>query len=450
VAYEHRVYEFQIPLNEVAANIGAQIRYGFGCYGTVAVMPPTKHSACGMEWGIVNTPSWEDLEILPASDILDYDIGGDGDTIYAVLELESACTEVGWYDPSVPSTGWEHFALVKSTDGGVTWSDITDNVQDAANLPDGLSHVGFGSLSFVSVAPDDEDWVAVVGYKQGPASVPMVVVSKDGGDNFSYAGDMNDGATWMVKTYDLDVSIEVDGIHNIAVAGITSAPAGAIFRLKAGTWLSASWEDTTDSDYPGWDAGVANAPSEYVIACEFSPNFDLDDTIVIIGIDLGTPAVFYIQSGIWESAGSWNNNAGFPNAVQIKADGDTLGVLLPYQRCAGLSLPADYDGSDSGARSFFIYVNAVNVTTTIYGGWVIRVDNNALSPVCGPPGDPLLASIDVHGDADTGKLMIGEYVQWDNDAPDVGAPIEAECCAGVRVWHTEELDFCCPQWDGAC
>ncbi|MDD5591289.1 MAG: hypothetical protein PHY18_05110, partial [Dehalococcoidales bacterium] len=49
VAYEHRVYEFQIPLNEISANIGAQIRYGFGCYGTVAVEPPpTKHSStCG-------------------------------------------------------------------------------------------------------------------------------------------------------------------------------------------------------------------------------------------------------------------------------------------------------------------------------------------------------------------------------------------------------------------
>ena len=26
----------------------------------------------------------------------------------------------------------------------------------------------------------------------------------------------------------------------------------------------------------------------------------------------------------------------------------------------------------------------------------------------------------------------------------------ANCCEGVRVWHTEELDFCCPHWDGVC
>jgi len=77
-----------------------------------------------------------------------------------------------------------------------------------------------------------------------------------------------------------------------------------------------------------------------------------------------------------------------------------------------------------------------------------------LSPVCGPAGDPLLASIDVHGDADTGKVMIGEYIRFDNDTGDPGVALDfmsdPGCCGGVRVWHTEELDFCCPQWDGAC
>ena len=44
-----------------------------------------------MEWGQVNTPSWEDMVILPASDILDYAVGEDeGDVVYAVLELESS------------------------------------------------------------------------------------------------------------------------------------------------------------------------------------------------------------------------------------------------------------------------------------------------------------------------------------------------------------------------
>jgi len=36
VSYEHRIYEFVIPLSEINTLIGDEIQYGFGCYGTVA------------------------------------------------------------------------------------------------------------------------------------------------------------------------------------------------------------------------------------------------------------------------------------------------------------------------------------------------------------------------------------------------------------------------------
>ena len=40
VPYEHRIYEFKIPLSRIDARIGHEIEYAFGCYGTVAVAPP--------------------------------------------------------------------------------------------------------------------------------------------------------------------------------------------------------------------------------------------------------------------------------------------------------------------------------------------------------------------------------------------------------------------------
>ncbi|MFC2024763.1 hypothetical protein ACFLTJ_04260 [Chloroflexota bacterium] len=418
----------------------------FGLIGALFAAPA---SADLMEWGIVNTPSWEDIVILPASDILDYDIGGDGDIVYAVLESNYDCNGVGGVYGDHPA------ALVKSEDGGKTWTDITNNVKDATNLPD---EPGDHWVSFVavSVAPDDEDWVAVAGYQCGTGD-PWVVASQDGGSNFSYAGDIVDGAVAMDYIYDLDVSIEVDDIHNIALAGMTDKAAGtgrgAVFRLKAGTWLTGAWEDTSDAtDYLGWDSGVT-ALTEGVVAVVFSLNFDLDDTIVCFGIDDsegGVNGEAFLQSGIWESGGgSWNDQAGFPSAVKIASDGDTLLTGI-YNRSIGLALPDDYDGSDPGARVIYVYVNAFNDTTKLVGGFLMRVDNGSLSEPYGPSGEPLLASIDFHGDADTGKMMIGEYVQWDNDAPDEGLPIEAECCAGVRVWHTVELDPCCPDWELAC
>jgi hypothetical protein len=345
----------------------------------------------------------------------------------------------------------------KSDDGGVTWTDITAKVNGASNLPGPFIQFQFGG---VAVAPDDEEWLAVAGTIYTP-SMPVacaVVASKDGGDNFTYTGDMNDGGGYssMMQIYDVAVSIEVDDIHNIAVAGMNTLAVarGTVYRLKAGTWLSASWEDTSNTaNYLGWDNGVTNL-SEGVVAVAFSTNFDLDDTIVCISIDDSDSPVTgsaFLQSGVWESGtGAWNSSAGFPNAAKITADGDTL-LTGVYLRSCGLALPADYDGSDPGARAVFLYVNAYNTTSWLVGGWVFRADNNSLSAVVGPPGDPLLASIAVSGDADTGKVMIGEYIRWENvSGPDPGYPVPFNDCEGVRVWHTKELDFCCPQWEGAC
>jgi len=344
----------------------------------------------------------------------------------------------------------------KSTDGGVSWDDITGDVQAAASIPGPFS--ALTNYSAVAVAPDDGDWVAIAGQmcnqnlndSSGPGfadyNAPGVVASKDGGDNWSYAGDMVDTShsTWMATIFDMDVSPEVDDIHNIAVAGeIGGSWSGGVYRMKAGTWLTGGWNDTTF--YAGWDSGVTGM-TYGVNTVVFSPNFDIDDTIVILGTNAWTGGNPYLQSGIWETAGTWNDSAAFSKAVEITSDGEEL-LLCSEAGNMGLALPADYDGSTPSARVIFLFVDAYDDTTDLTGGYVFRVDNSALSPVCGPTGDPLLASIDVHGDADTGKLMIGEYLQWDNDYDEA---VPFECCDGVRVWHTEELDFCCPQWDIAC
>ena len=62
--------------------IGLTAGLVLGLIGAVFAAPV---SADVMKWGKVSTPDMGDMVILPASDILDYDIGGDGDTIYAVL-----------------------------------------------------------------------------------------------------------------------------------------------------------------------------------------------------------------------------------------------------------------------------------------------------------------------------------------------------------------------------
>jgi len=279
--------------------IGLSAGLVFGLIGALFAAPV---SADLMEWGIVNTPSWEDMVIVPASDILDYDIGGDGDTIYAVLEV--GCDRDPTFDDGCSASDLNWHRLVKSDDGGVTWTDITANVFNAASIPD-CDTEALCVLWFVSVAQDDEDWLAVVGRTE-PDDEIWVVASEDGGDHFTFAGEVDDPVGHELKyVFDIDVSMEIDGIHNIAVAGRDDCGHGAIFRLKAGTWLSGSWEDTGDiADYSGWNTDV-----DAVIDCEFSPQFDIDDTIVCLGCDVETwrdGGFAVLQSGIWESGGSWS------------------------------------------------------------------------------------------------------------------------------------------------
>ena len=558
------------------------------------VIPAGEARADQMEWGKVNTPSWEDNVIAPGTDIFDYAVGPDGETIYATGAITSvdvkdesihgltgefeidygevtvtrisdnAARIEGWlegnscylmgdftlftamggfaaaitgeitvdpytlceggddraefsgmlYDSdgmftddfyfditggeinvqdwiltgSVDGDEFEDFPLMgiftqprvwKSTDAGVTWEDITATVQDAVNLPGPFFLLSYGSIA---VAPDDEDWLALGGLIFDPEFYmdygiphvfrPAVVASNDGGGEFSFAGNMEDGSedSYLAFMFDIDVSPEVDNIHNIAVAGIATDAGhddllwGSVYRLKAGTWLSGSWEDT--AFYDGWDDWDESGEdwddrpiySIAVVDVEFSPNFDMDDTLVCMTSNLdftnGLEPLPFLQEGIWESGGAWNGKAGFSDAVQITDEGNDL-FTLPGTKSMGAALPDDFDGTDPGANNVYLYVNAFDTVTNKVGGYVFICEDGALTGRCGPSGDPLLASIDVYGDADTCKAMVGVYCEWNNDwdgdmpGEDWG-PQRFDCCQGVAVYHTVELDDCCPEWEAAC
>jgi len=362
--------------------------------------------------------------------------------------------------------------VFSSGDAGVTWSDITDTVQDASDLPNPFVNFQYGG---VAIAPDNEDWIAIAGIDTEGDCV--VVASEDGGSTFTYTGAMTDAtsSTSMVTMYDIDVSPAVDGIYNVAVAGASNAatPAspGTVFRFEAGTWLGGSWVDTTwnsgvTTAYPGWDDSTdVIEPTLWttaVIAVAFSPNFDLDDTIVTMGSTyLRTAAgeaagdgniLPYLQQGLWESGGTgtYNGESSLSDAVPVTNDGNELQAIGAASglRGMGIALPADFDGTSSSDNNVYLYANAKDTVTSVYGGYVMISEAGSLSARCGPSGDPLLASIAVHGDAYTCKAMIGTYAAA-FDA-DTGEITEAAACGGVPVWHTVELDDCCPEWEAAC
>ncbi|MDD5510396.1 MAG: hypothetical protein PHI12_06285 [Dehalococcoidales bacterium] len=433
-----------------------------------------------MEWGQVNTPSWADMVILPDSDIIDYAVGGDeGEIIYAVLELNGYCTEVGYdsaYPPNDP--GNAYYALVKSDDGGVTWSDITEAVVEASSAPWDDTDVDDNdviSLNLVALAPDDEDWVAVAGYWDGASNptalgTPFVLASEDGGSNFTYAHPVEDTSanTELAVMMDMAVSPAVGSIHNIALAGKSDdqlcnsfcSGYGVVYRLEAGTWLTGGWVDTRT--YPGWNDSTDAMDdwafaTEAVVAVDFSPNFDMDDTIVCMSVgdylDSATDVdnMPFIQEGTLDGDGAWNAEAGFGDAILITDEGaDIRTIAARYMM--GFALPADFDGAEPADNNIYFYVNAIDFTAMdpVAKGYVMISEDGALTGRCGPSGDPVLASIDVYGDADTCKAMVGTLGVDFDISLDEEAISEIEPCAGVAVYHTVELDDCCPEWESAC
>ncbi|MFC2045857.1 hypothetical protein ACFLUH_04180, partial [Chloroflexota bacterium] len=369
------------------------------------------------------------------------------------------------YAPTILDGGWTTPKMWKSTDGGETWMDVTDEVQDAIGLP-----APFARFSHVAVPDDDGDFVTVAGCLAdgwpetfGYSAWPAVVASKDGGSNFTYTGDMLDNSQANDRVFsrwgDLAVAPETNGVHSVAAAGMAidlgaddaigggagdaDTLYGAVWRLDAGTWLAAGWSDT--SSYPGWGGGPnPDMTDGFVTSVVFSTSFDLDRAIITLGNDGDT---YFQQSGVWEPGnGTWNNEAGYTPAVEIRDTGNAIAIANTSPDCSfgtsfgdtGIALPSDYDGTLPPKAVTLIYVNGYNPTVEAVGGWVFRVDFGTVSPRTNPSNNPYLHSIAYHGTVDSGKAMAGTLAT------------PGQFCSDVQVFRAADLDICCPKWYAAC
>jgi len=445
------------------------------------VLAPAKVDAYKeTQWSKVTTPSIDDLVLQPGTDVISFAASADGDIIYAILDGTLDCNCNGCIaepDFCGRENGYGN-EVVKSTDGGVTWDDITDETQEE----------GLWYPMMVAIAPDNADYVFVTGYgdEYGDDYDPednddptdeneryMVVGSDDGGDDFS---DMVfQDTAGAEKILCIAVAPEAGDAYNMAVG----TDAGNLWRYKVGGTFGGSWKDTTE--YQGWDDLVdpeGNQTTTAVVAIAFSPFFDADDTVVVITTDTtGTnhgPSGGYLdgntyqQSGIWGTTKAWNAEAGSPftATVQIMDAPPFCEYGLDsfnydeWDHPAGIAMPLDFTGYDSGARYDWIYLNydaddsgdgtSEDVPASFQNefdevGQVFRVKGDGVkyAGVRCEEWDtsttyPLMASIAMTGEIDDGAIMVG--LQGPTD-----------CCAGVNVYRTSEwpIDLCCPQWSGA-
>jgi len=391
------------------------------------------------KWSKVKTPSETDWVIAQDSDIYDFDIGPDGETIYAVGRGHED------NDPGDPM--WS--LLWKSEDGGVTWDDITDELE---------SDVDFEPLNdtlyFVAVAPDDADFLAVAG--ELASGEPFVYGSDDGGDSFA------DTAFKAVSTDDilcLDMSADRDDAHGVAVG----TDGGELWIYEAGSVWGGTWKEASDvAKYAGWKT------SRRVTSVAFSPNWAADDTILCLcaveaGLHTADPDATYQQSALWGTTKAWNDEAGspFPAAVKIIDAPPLFDNINAVESGTGIALPDDFTGYDSGLRYNWVYVNwDTDISTSEPTGFddafdevgqVFRIKGSGVkyAGIACERWDtsasyPLMASISMYGEIDDGNLMVGLLGEKaDGSATD--------CCKGVQVYRTSEwpIDYCCPQWSSA-
>ena len=288
-------------------------------FSLVAVVPPASEvqAAPGeLEWSDVTIPTVNDNVTAPV-DVVDFAVGHDATTIYAVTG--------GTVNPKDRN-------IFKSTDAGVTWSQLTVT---------GVTK----EITSVAVAPDDVNVVAVV------ADDNRVFVSTDGGANWNALPHPHGD---LARIYDIDISPVVGGVRNIAAAGDnTTAASLQYFNLGV---LLPEWTDA-------WAWG-GTTPADLVRAVKFSPNFVADRTMVAVTANSGVGVHFQIASFAGEA---WNEAAGFTDyAVEIKKLGD-----VEETESLSISLAPAYRGDDPAARIAFV---GVADNTTAEGGIFRLID----------------------------------------------------------------------------
>ena len=367
------------------------------------------------KWSRVSTPTEAEWLLAPCSTIVDFAVADGGDVAYAIVysDVYDDCPHC------VGCAGGEEIGpwyLLKSTDGAATWKDITKGIKTVIDK----KFAGKSITSLVQIATDgvDPDYVAVALTINGDL---YVFTSNDGGSTFKDLPKIDKITSTSVV--DLEVSLPVDGVRDIAISGSNST-AGKILRLG-----EYGWEDTSKGDYTGWLA------CDLVADIRFSPNWELDKTIVAV---TANSTDVYLQTGTWGESPVWKNKA--------IVTGKTIPGSLPAGATAGVTLPSDYSGTKAETRWLWVWVNYQDGSTKVGEIYYVKGDFKALVGMQ-IEGKPWLTNVSYWGTRAEGKAiaaLLGD-----------GAGKSTACCAGVDVYRIDSIvnmDLCgtCEPWLKSC
>ena len=129
----------------------------------------TPVSAGVQEWDTITTPSWEDNVIAPGTEIFDYAVGPDGETIYATGAKVAVGLEGRGELPQAVDMIPEGLAglsgsFVHGYDSGeVTLNKISDSLIEIEGWLAGDTNYLLGDFTLISWMDSDVDLVALTG-----------------------------------------------------------------------------------------------------------------------------------------------------------------------------------------------------------------------------------------------------------------------------------------------
>ena len=321
---------------------------------------PASASPARLKWSIVNTPSEQGAVVLSPSEISAFVISSDDETFYAI---------------DIPNS-----KVYKSIDAGVSWNDeLTQALKnEGATLPAWV----------IAVAPNHPDLIAVV--TDGRTEVYL---SEDGGRSWQDAhvpdlGDMLIAAVAISPEYG-------EGERDIAIG--TRNP------------VSTTTGDVWVRNLRGPNSWRAQGLNMDVSAVSFSPAYEVDKTILVVGSD---DAGTYLCTGVrntLENSTDWQGTS----AAKVEIT-ETTGSSPNKEQIitSDLALPSDYSVRDASKRIVYAAYSSETNADDVYRlekDEVYRLNVNHGKKVA-------IASIAYYGTCKSGKLLVGEVLAKPNSS----------------------------------
>ena len=387
------------------------------------------------QWTIIETPGSVPAPVKAilnpseqGSEINKIAIAPDGITIWVIVRRG---------DRNGVSAGCSQTMLYRSTDGGLSW-----NYTPYDHLVAVQSSMVNGTFIWdIAAAPDDPNVVAVAcsDIQKDPLA-QEVWLSTDKGLNWR-------NTQWFPS------GIE-KGIDLISTMDISTSTGGRriLVGTRNGTGLGTNNLQIMEaSNFGVWHIqdGTIKTPSMGFVAgdvlvAKFSPNFDIDRTVVVVySDDTAKPD----HRGTWLVTGVYNELTNSTNwqpqhkHIEIRNSNSNYGdsPRICEIVTASLELPSDFSGQKSNFRRFYVSTDAVDRVEDISPNrGLYRIDDKTVytlmdntgtyGSISSPSLTRRISSIAYCGTCNSGKLLVGEVLgnalratapTWFTDSPTI-------------------------------